>query len=684
MHYSGSVNMNFREFEEMINSGVKEISLIEDVVFDDDESEYLKSINLDVDGLVIDGCGNTIEAIGNGIFDIKSDNVTLKNINFINADYNPEDFGGAIRNYGKNLKIINCHFEGNVSMGIDGGAIHNRKGTIHIQNTVFKENTADYDGSGGAIGNIEGKIILENCKIIGNKSGRNGGGLYNEGGHVEIIDSSFSGNYTCYLGESCLHYGDAICNAVGLINIKNSDLHGEIYNGKTLSYNHPIPEYGDYNGLIILNCSINSILSNYPLFIENCKFREAHIENYFRLYVPQKEKQYLENFVGGNGEIYYLSDLKEFIPQKINFKLENYEYCDYLEDLISDNINEIDFKNMEGLDNVDNYNFNFEKELVLDTNILYKSDRNQAIEINTDNLIFDGNNHVINGNFQQMFKINADNICFKDITFKNASSYKGSVMNLINKNVLFVNCIFEDYFSFKGVLYINNSYVRLINCKFINHYADNSYEKSVIYNENSHLSLIDCELRDDSKLKLLNCEFISKNCLFENNVFVIEDESSDINIITCKFLNNKKVARLNNSRLNMDNSIFKNNRSYDFDEELIRGSNVDVFVKNCLFENNILDHAYMMRFLKSSSCIFKDSSFKNNKHKIPYLSCLIVNRHENFSNRIVSYFIDCTFEDNGRDWPFKEISNDDFNLISEKIISIKKKEYFTQQGLSGR
>ena len=80
-----------------------------------------------------------------------------------------------------------------------------------------------------------------------------------------------------------------------------------------------------------------------------------------------------------------------------------------------------------------------------------------------------------------------------------------------------------------------------------------------------------------------------------------------------------------------------------------------------------------MKFLGMSTCIFKDSSFKNNKHKLSYLSCPIVNKHNGYPSMIVSYFINCNFEDNGRDWPFKEISNDDFNLISEKIISIEEK-----------
>ena len=56
--------MNFREFEELINSGAEVIALTENIILDDDESEYLEGINLDVDNLVIDGNGYIIDAYG--------------------------------------------------------------------------------------------------------------------------------------------------------------------------------------------------------------------------------------------------------------------------------------------------------------------------------------------------------------------------------------------------------------------------------------------------------------------------------------------------------------------------------------------------------------------------------------------------------------------------------------------
>lgn len=72
--------MNFKEFDDLIHSEVKEIKL--------DSNVHLKNrILIDVDDLIIDGCGNTIEdASKTGIFEIVSDNVTLKNILFTKSD----------------------------------------------------------------------------------------------------------------------------------------------------------------------------------------------------------------------------------------------------------------------------------------------------------------------------------------------------------------------------------------------------------------------------------------------------------------------------------------------------------------------------------------------------------------------------------------------------------------------
>ena len=52
---------NFKNLDELIHSGAKEIVLDSDFVFDD-ENEYSDGIKLDVDDLVIDGDGHVIDA----------------------------------------------------------------------------------------------------------------------------------------------------------------------------------------------------------------------------------------------------------------------------------------------------------------------------------------------------------------------------------------------------------------------------------------------------------------------------------------------------------------------------------------------------------------------------------------------------------------------------------------------
>ena len=72
--------MNFKEFEELINSGAEEIVLTEDIFISDEDNSKSFEISLDVDNLIIDGNNHTIESV-NCEFEIRGDNITFKNIN---------------------------------------------------------------------------------------------------------------------------------------------------------------------------------------------------------------------------------------------------------------------------------------------------------------------------------------------------------------------------------------------------------------------------------------------------------------------------------------------------------------------------------------------------------------------------------------------------------------------------
>ena len=56
---------NFKYLDDLIHSGAKEIVLDSNIVLnDEEESEYSEGIKLDVDNLVIDGQGYTINVKG--------------------------------------------------------------------------------------------------------------------------------------------------------------------------------------------------------------------------------------------------------------------------------------------------------------------------------------------------------------------------------------------------------------------------------------------------------------------------------------------------------------------------------------------------------------------------------------------------------------------------------------------
>lgn len=174
---------NFKELSNLINNTSETLELNKNYVNTGSESE----INI-LKPMTIDGKGHTLNAnFSSKIFNITSDNVTLKNINFINAKSKTN--GGAIISNGQ-LTIINCSFINNcVGTGktinyhnydyttVRGGAIYSEK-NLQIINSTFTKNAAhqylshremDFHyttdaGTGGAIACL-GELYVENSKF---------------------------------------------------------------------------------------------------------------------------------------------------------------------------------------------------------------------------------------------------------------------------------------------------------------------------------------------------------------------------------------------------------------------------------------------------------------------------------------------------------------------------------------
>ena len=182
---------NFKYLDELIHSGVKEIVLDADIILGDEEmSEYLEGINLDVDDLIIDGGDYAIDACEKTrIFFINGKNITIKNITLKNG------YGGALRvNQNANLTLINCDLINNVSSL--GGAIFNDDGEITIIKSIFNDNAADEHG--GAICNIKGIINISESAFGSNTAKSHGGAIYSKNS-MDVKSCNFHSNEAGFL-----------------------------------------------------------------------------------------------------------------------------------------------------------------------------------------------------------------------------------------------------------------------------------------------------------------------------------------------------------------------------------------------------------------------------------------------------------------------------------------------------
>ena len=199
---------NFKYLDELIHSGAKEIVLTSDILLDEnEESDYLEGINLDVDGLVIDGNGHSIDACAKTrIFYCTAKDVTIKNIALKNAVVAVYNFYGV-------LSISKSKFFDNAAK-VAGGAIYNNWGELNIDDSIFSDNSSACHGA--ALFNVNGTVNIKNSKFCRNTASNDGGAIYN-GSKLSIEYSTLSHNLA---GGS----GGAIYDNRGEISIKESIL----------------------------------------------------------------------------------------------------------------------------------------------------------------------------------------------------------------------------------------------------------------------------------------------------------------------------------------------------------------------------------------------------------------------------------------------------------------------------
>ena len=175
--------MNFNELDGLIHSGVKEVILDSDILLDNgEEFVYKDGIKLDVDDLVIDGGGHTIDACGKTrIFLCCSANTIIKDITLKNGF--TEESGGAIFNteHGE-LRLKDCNFINNHALNRGGSVENESESKLYLTGCNFSKNSAENDG---AVSNMRRcYLILKDCCFENNDAMENGGALHNWMGFI--------------------------------------------------------------------------------------------------------------------------------------------------------------------------------------------------------------------------------------------------------------------------------------------------------------------------------------------------------------------------------------------------------------------------------------------------------------------------------------------------------------------
>lgn len=330
-------------------------------------------------------------------------------------------------------------------------------------------------------------------------------------------------------------------------------------------------------------------------------------------------------------------------------------------------------KEMQHADN-DVYSFKYfndlihsgAKDIVLDSDIIL----DEAIELDVDNIVIDGNNHIVTSRGKsRIFNVTANNVTIKNMVFKNGFS--------------------EDY---GGAIY-NKGDLALVNCRFISNTSNEG--GGSIYHEKGNLTVVNCEFNYNSTLKfggalasfsktlLKGCTFkfntskedggavvqvegelTCRECIFEYNSAEFAGAVgclSDCLLMDCSFSynhskNHTGALVIQDHRSDIINCVFKDNSS-DFCSAVAIKDGI-VNLNGCRFEDNETKYDSGAIYSENSSINCVDTIFTGNKGggcKCFYTDFKAVNSQFLNNPGLVIYnesklnLVDCLFRDNHLD-----------------------------------
>ena len=715
-----------------------EIVLENDISFAKYEKDFYEGgIELDIDNLVIDGNGHTIDGKdASRIFIITANNITFKNITFKNghsfklheASLNS---GGAIKiNTNNEISIIDCKFINNTSED-SGGAVHNHNGKLMIKNAEFNQNSAIFGGAidnngdssiigsefnentakmGGAINSNGGRLILFESEFIKNASDK-GGSISNESAEMDISKSTFNEN-------TSKKDGGAIFNGKGKIKIKDcnierneSDAAGVLFNESgiiTIQSSAFTNNNVNYGGGAICNDDGIAFVDNvlfegnaseknggavkniYGIIqFDNCIFRNNETQS----------SDYNSKSVGALNNVSGEALIKNSIFEN---NVSDDEYCGDCYNGGNLTLDDVSFKNNEKtvLNEMNLYigSLNdYESIIENEGNIydVFPLNENQKPFEYLQNLIQnDDSGEIILENDIVLDSYNNESIKFfmgikidKDIIINGNghtidAQHRKRIFTLLGGEISFINLRMTNGFSDNKGIITNHAKLNVRGCTFED---NNSKSSGVIENDGGHLMLEDCLLMHNDAHNvfthnggvscIINCEMSFGKS--------IKNYESKLKIFNSK-LNNNKGAISNYSIMEVSNCIFKFNKS----DGAISNSG-DASVSDCVFEDN---KSYSGGAIENrGKLIISNSIFDSNECE--HMGGAITNNcvgsfynlerdRDKFAQMEIS---DCTFKNN-KGYLGKAIYNSDGlkvrkcffcnNSINEKGIIQSKDKYF--------
>ena len=678
--FYGVKNSKFtlKDLEYLLNDR-DEVTLREDIIINEEISAH--GIDLNRDNLIIDGAGHSISVKSDeNIFNIKSKNITIKNLNFNNCILNDES---SIIHISKEASLIldRCTFRSNE---LDDGHVIFTLGDIDVTGSKFKDHHANNEGT--AIYARDGSLNITECEFTDNVSQNSGGAILNWA-RLNITDSKFINNHA----EG---YGGAIGNVIdAVLNVSSSEFRqNESVGEASTIYNE--------NRVSCVSCNFTENKSKLSLIFNENKFDMVNCNfknNTSRIIFQNHENgvSYLSNSkfiennvmitnVYNNGESFSLEKVefknnKAAIVQAVN--IYNETYMRLKEPVLDDNT----ILNREHIDIwkyspelINNsgtiavmdepcdkeFSFNWlerkinqseDKIIRLENNIRLENCEldfyEGGMEISRSDVTVDGNGHYIDGAKRTaIFHITGKNVTLKNIRFKNANLINdlyshttgGSAIRTITSSSLKIeNCEFADNeCDDDGGAILNKSELEVYDCLFENNtsraYGGAICNKNIMILKNS-------EFNDNSSR--ISQDIFNSRKIFgifkDENVFDVGDENHESDSFShlADEISKKREIILNcdirfdyRHDLNLKDGI----EITDIESLTIdgRGFSIDGDDRAGLF--NLKNSNVVFKNLTFKNAITQDGSIFENDAQTTFINCRFINNHPSYNKSLIN------------------------------------------------